>query len=203
MSSLNSGAIKLAPLAYQAPLLNTLKTFKITNPAEFLATVYYESEYLTTLNENLNYTCDALLKKFSRKRITYAEAIQYGRSQSHPAYQEAIANCIYGGRWGKENLGNYLPGDGWHYRGQGAIQLTGRGNWQKFGEFLGRPDISENPAIALRDPLLTCYTAGWFWTYLKKLNACGSDMRAITKGVTGASDTAIKTRLAYRDRVTK
>lgn len=197
----NSGAIKLAPLKFQAPLLNTLETFQITNIAEFLGTVYYESNYLTTLSESLNYTSDALLKRFSRKRISYQDAIRLGRSQGRPAQQEAIANCIYGGQWGLENLGNFLPGDGWHYRGMGAIQLTGRANWERFASYLGRPDIADNPHIVLMDPLLACYTAGWFWSKYKNLNACGSDMRAITKRVTGAADTAIKTRVAYRDRV--
>lgn len=201
MSLANSGAIQLAPQRFQAPLLNTLETFQITNPAEFLGTVYYESNYLSSLSENLNYTCDALLKRFSRKRISYTDAMRYGRCQGHPAFQEAIANCIYGGQWGLENLGNYLPGDGWHYRGQGGIQLTGRGNWEKFAHYLGRPDIGDNPHVVLTNPLLACYTAGWFWTKFKGLNAYGSDMRAITKKVTGSSDTAIKTRTAYRDRV--
>lgn len=201
MSLLNSAAIKLAPEQYRVPLVDTLERFQITNPAEFLGTVYYESNYLTTLGENLNYTCDALLKRFSRKRISYADAMKYGRSNMHPAYQEAIANCIYGGQWGKENLGNFQPGDGWHYRGQGAIQLTGRENWEKFGEFLKRPDIAANPSMVFTSPMLACHTAGWFWAKLKNLNACGSDMRAITKKVTGASDTAIKTRMNYRDRV--
>lgn len=201
MSLANSGAINLAPANFRAPLLDAIESFRITNPAEFLGTVYYESNYLTTLSENLNYTPDALLKRFSRKRISYEQAVRYGRSQGRPAQQEAIANCIYGGQWGKENLGNYLPGDGWHYRGQGAIQLTGRENWQKFGSFLGRQDIADNPHIVLKNPLLACYTAGWFWTCLKNLNACGTDMRAITKRVTGAADTAIKTRMQYRDRV--
>ena len=201
MSKSLSSAIQLAPKKYQDPLLETISTFGITNPVEFLATVYYESNYLNTLTESLNYTCDALLKRFSRKRISYAEALQMGRLPGRPARQEDIANCIYGGQWGRENLGNYLPGDGWHFRGQGAIQLTGRENWRRFGEYLGRLDITENPCIALQDPLLTCYTAGWFWSEYKNLNACGRDMRAITKKVTGASDTAIKTRLAYRSRV--
>ena len=201
MSLASSGAINLAPATFRAPLLDTIQTFQITNPAEFLGTVYYESNYLTSLSENLNYTADALLKRFSRKRISYEQAVRYGRSQGRPAHQEAIANCIYGGQWGVQNLGNYLPGDGWHYRGQGAIQLTGRENWQKFANFLGQQAIAENPAIVLKNPLLACYTAGWFWTHLKNLNACGNDMRAITKRVTGAADTAIKTRLQYRDRV--
>jgi putative chitinase len=201
MSLLDYRAVSLAPTKYQESLKHTIQVFDITNPVEFLATVYYESNYLRDLSENLNYTPDALLKRFSRQRISYAEAIKYGRSPGKPAFQEAIANCIYGGTWGRENLGNFLPGDGWHYRGQGAIQLTGRENWEKFGAYLGRPDISENPFIVLTNPMLTCMTAGWFWAKLKNLNACGNDMRAITKKVTGASDTAIKTRTAYRTRV--
>lgn len=201
MSMPISGAIELAPLQYQQPLVDTLETFKITNPVEFLATVYYESKYLTNLVENLNYSTDALLKKFSRRRISYEEALKHGRNSRHPANQEAIANCIYGGKWGLEHLGNHLPGDGWHFRGQGSIQLTGSWNWQEFGKYLERPDIAINPIIAIRDPLLTCYTAGWFWSELKNINRCGDDMRAITKLVTGASDTAIKTRVAYRERI--
>lgn len=194
-------AIALAPPEYREPLLQVIEEFGITNVSEFLGTVYYESEYLQTLEENLNYSCDALLKKFSRKRISYEEAMKYGRSPGKPAYKEAIANCIYGGDFGRQQLGNFIQGDGWHYRGQGAIQLTGRGNWEAFGKFLGRQDIADNPFVALRDPLLTCQTAGWFWTHLKKLNRCGDNMRSVTRIVTGAAGTAIKTRIAYRDRV--
>lgn len=196
-----SAAIKLAPPQFQDPLRHTLNQFQIKNPTEFLATVFYESNYLSDLSENLNYTSDALLKRFSRQRISYEEAMKYGRTPYKPAYQEAIANCIYGGKWGRENLGNFLPGDGWHYRGQGAIQLTGRQVWEQFAEFIGRKDIAEHPSIVLNDPLLACQTAGWFWSKFKKLDQYGSDMRAITKKVTGAADTAIKTRLAYQSRV--
>lgn len=192
---------KLAPEAYQKPLMHTLEVFDITNPAEFLATVFYESNYLKNLSENLNYTCDALLKRFGRHRLTYEEAMKYGRSPTRLAQQEAIANCIYGGKWGKDNLGNFLPGDGWHYRGQGPIQLTGRENWENFGKYLGNTQVAENPSLIFKDPMLACLSSGWFWTKLKNLNAYNNDMRAITKKVTGASDTAIKTRTAYQTRV--
>lgn len=196
-----SRAIELAPLQYRAPLIQVIEEFKIPNVTEFLGTVYYESDYLKNLVENLNYSTDALLKKFSRKRISYEEVMRYGRCPQHPAYQEAIANCIYGGDFGRKELGNYIEGDGWHYRGQGPIQLTGRANWEAFGEFIGRSDIGQNPFIALRDPLITCQTSGWFWTQYKKLHTHGDNMRSITKKVTGAADTAIRTRTAYRDRV--
>lgn len=194
-------ALELAPQEYRDALADTIKNYGVENIPEFLATVYYESSYLTSLEENLNYSSDALLKNFSRKRISYEEAIRYGRGPGKPAFKEAIANCIYGGDFGRTQLGNFIEGDGWHYRGQGAIQLTGRANWERFAAHVCRQDIADNPQIALRDPIMVCDSAGWFWTYYKNINSCGSNMRTVTKKVTGAPDTGIKTRLKYRDRV--
>lgn len=84
------------------------------------------------LSENLNYSFAALTSKFPN-RISVADAQKYGRSATQPANQEAIANTIYGGNWGKENLGNTQPGDGWKYRGRGLTQITGRRNYANFG----------------------------------------------------------------------
>lgn len=84
------------------------------------------------VSENLNYSVAALTSKFPN-RISVADAQKYGRSAMQPANQEAIANTIYGGNWGKENLGNNQPGDGWKYRGRGLTQITGRRNYAKFG----------------------------------------------------------------------
>lgn len=194
-------AIRLAPPPFHKPLQHTINVFHISNPVEFLATVFYESNYLQTLSENLNYTCDALLKRFGRHRITYEDAMKYGRSPTRPANQQAIANAIYGGKWGHEHLGNTQPTDGWLYRGQGGIQLTGRENWTRFSQYMGDPELLANPSHVLKEPMLACLTAGFFWAKLKNLNECGSDMRAITRKVTGASDTAIKTRMAYQTRI--
>lgn len=84
------------------------------------------------VSENLNYSVAALTSKFPN-RISVADAQKYGRSAMQPANQEAIANTIYGGNWGKENLGNTQTGDGWKYRGRGLTQITGRRNYVKFG----------------------------------------------------------------------
>lgn len=84
------------------------------------------------LSENLNYSVAALTSKFPN-RISVADAQKYGRSAMQKANQEAIANTIYGGNWGKENLGNTQPGDGWKYIGRGLTQITGRRNYAKFG----------------------------------------------------------------------
>lgn len=102
--------------------------------AYILATPYLETGgKMQPVRENLNYSTDALISKFGRHRISEADARKYGRSGGRPANQEAIANAIYGGEWGRKNLGNTQSGDGWKYRGGGLPQVTGRANFRKFG----------------------------------------------------------------------
>lgn len=93
---------------------------------------------MTATTESLNYSTTALRAKFSRERISLADADRYGRTKKRAANQSAIANLIYGGAWGLRNLGNKLAGDGWRFIGRGLVQLTGRRNYELFG-------LSDNP----------------------------------------------------------
>ena len=56
---------------------------------------------------------------------------------------------------GRKDLGNIYPGDGAKYHGRGFIQLTGRHNYQKYGNALGvdlvnNPDLALNPTVSAR-----------------------------------------------------
>jgi putative chitinase len=51
------------------------------------------------------------------------------------------------GRLGKV-LGNTSAGDGYKYRGRGFCQITGKGNYEKFGKLLTLP-LVEHPDLAL------------------------------------------------------
>jgi putative chitinase len=66
--------------------------------------------------------------------------------------EEKFFNFVYGpatpaGR----QLGNKAEGDGFLYRGRGLIQLTGRGNYARYGQLIGRPDLLTRPDTA-NDP---------------------------------------------------
>lgn len=143
--------------------------------ASFLANINVESAGLTRLTENLNYSEQALVAMFGRHRITAAEAKRYGRNASHPANQEMLANILYGGAFGRKNLGNTEPGDGWKFRGVGPKQLTGRANIGNFAKAYGIA-IDDAPDY-LRTREGGMMGAGWFW------HSHGLDAKAATPGV--------------------
>lgn len=124
---------------------------------DFLPEIIHESAHLTRLVENLNYSPDGLVRTFGAHRITPAQALRFGRiegARPRPADQQAIANQIYGGEWGRVNLGNLYEGDGWKFRGRGVIQITGRANYARVGDLMGQdltviPELLEQPRFAL------------------------------------------------------
>lgn len=176
-------------------LSSVIYLYGITNVAEFLGQVMYESNRLQNFRENLNYSVEALLASFGRHRISEADARKYGRAPGQRADQVMIGNILYGGEFGRKNLGNVLPGDGYRFRGHGAIQLTGRDAHQRFSDFLGMPEIMEHPELVADDPYLACHAAGWFWDSYKKINGV-TDLATVTKLVTGSATHHIAERRA-------
>jgi putative chitinase len=81
-------------------------------------------------------------------------------------------------------LGNTEPGDGKLYRGRGAIQLTGRANYKKYGDLLGF-DLETNPDL-VATPQLAIETAGLYWqTHGLNELADVPDFVTITKRING------------------
>jgi putative chitinase len=100
---------------------------------DWLGQMWVESKGFSTMVENLNYSVAGLRATFGRHRISDAECEAYGRKPGRPANQPAIANIVYGGEWGRKNLGNTEPTDGWDFRGSGFKQITGRANTEASG----------------------------------------------------------------------
>ena len=171
------------------PLNATFEKFEINTPkrqAAFIGQCAHESNNFNVLEEGLNYKAEALMALFSRARISEEDCKKYGRTADHPANQVEIANHIYGGEWGKKNLGNTELGDGSKFHGRGLIQLTGRANYEKCGNAIGT-DLLSNPN-ALLEPLYAVLSAGWFWS-TKGLNSIADtwDTVTITKKINGGT----------------
>lgn len=161
-----------------------LDTADINTPLRvehFLTQIATETGGLKAISENLNYSVEGLLRTFSRSRISSADCWRFGRSPSHPANQNAIANIIYGGKFGRQQLGNTEPGDGWRYRGSGLMQTTGRANFRRAGH--------ENDPEALRQPQTALISAITYWTS-RDLNRLADldDLVAVRKGVNGGTN---------------
>jgi len=159
---------------------------------EFLANVLHESGEFSVYTESLNYSVEALKAKFGRHRITEAEAEQHGRAPGRKANQKAIANILYGGTWGKLNLGNLQPDDGWNLRGGGAIQLTGRKNYMLFHAYMKEKHgytgtITELAEAVRTDDAMAIHSACWVFAVAKKLiqAAVDDNMRLIIKKING------------------
>jgi predicted chitinase len=84
-------------------------------------------------------------------------------------------------------LGNTQPGDGKRFKGRGPIQITGRFNYQKFGELLAL-DLVGDPAIAAK-PEIAFATAALFWRS-NGLNELADvrDFVAITRRINGGTN---------------
>lgn len=153
----------------QLPIV--IEKFGINTPfrmAHFLGQCHHESDRFKSLSENLNYSSDGLLKTF-KKYFTPSTATQYARKAP------AIANLVYANRMGN---GNEASGDGYKFRGRGAIQLTGKANYDAFGKSIG-VDLISNP-----DPVATSYaliSAAWFFKNCLSLCDKGINDEIITQ----------------------
>jgi putative chitinase len=175
-------------LSNSTPFLKVFKKYAINTPkriAHFLAQIHEETGGFIKLSENLNYTPIGLIETFGTDQISVAQANLYGRTAKHKANQEAIANIVYGGKWGKVNLGNTQVGDGWRFKGRGLIQLTGRANYQAYKDYSGI-DVITNPDLASR-PDIAIDIAGWFWSIRYNLNPIAdiNNITSITKKING------------------
>jgi putative chitinase len=159
-----------------APLEETFVKYDISTPqrqACFMGQCAHESGNFKTLQENLNYSAEGLMKTWPSRFPTKEIADQYARNPAK------IAGKVYNGR-----LGNTSEEEAAQYLGRGLIQLTGKENYANCGTALGI-DFVGNPAL-LVEPKYAALSAGWFWNK-KGLNslADASDIETMTKRING------------------
>jgi len=105
---------------------------------------------------------------------------------------------------GRRDLGNTQRGDGYRYRGRGLFQLTGRANYERFAQAVGRLEVVSNPDLVAQ-PELAVLSAAWFWgegnRTGRSLNALADadDLVGITRVINGGLN-GLTDRLAYLER---
>jgi len=163
------------------PLNKILEKYEI-NTAEriagFISQVGHESNNFKVLKENLNYSADGLNKIFPKYfKNAGRDAQEYHRQP------EKIANVVYASRMGN---GDTASGEGYKFRGRGAIQLTGKNNYSAFAKAVNMSldeviDYLSTKAGALE-------SACWYWNS-RNINAAADacDIVKMTKLVNGGT----------------
>lgn len=174
-----------------------MKYYKLTprRAAHFFAQTAHESGNFKAFSENLNYGAKGLRGIFGKYFQTDAMARAYERQP------KKIANRAYANRMGN---GDEASGDGWKFRGRGALQLTGKANYQAFANYVGRQDVMDNPDLVAGE--LCFESALWFFDKNKLWAICDQGVNdaailALTERINGGShgisDRKAKTKKFY------
>lgn len=136
--------------------------------SNFLGQIKTESAF-TKFSENLNYSAKRLMEVFP-KYFTTEQAKVYANNP------EKIGNRVYANRMGN---GPEQSGDGYRYRGRGALQVTGKDNYTALGKYLNIDLISDPDKVATEYALAS---AAWFFTKNNLWTICdkGVDVATIT-----------------------
>ncbi len=171
---------------WYGPVSAAMQEFGILTPVQsamFIAQICHESGGMTHLVESFNYSV-AGLAVFGSRLSPQARATlgrQPGEDDVPLTRQQAIANQVYGGRYGN---GGPSTGDGWRYRGRGLKQITFADNYRACGaalkvDALAHPELLEQDVHAAR-------SAAWFWQ-ARGLNAYADrgDFAGTTRVING------------------
>lgn len=168
---------------YLTTLNNNIEKFEINTRvrlAHFFSQIGHESGDLTILTESLNYSANQLTKinPFSKYFKNVSDTVGF---VGNP---EKIANLGYGGR---KDLGNNTTGDGYKFRGRGAIQNTGRLKYTTLSQQMNI-DLINNPDL-LTQPTNAMVAAFWEWK-TRNLNkyADQDDVLKVTKRINGGTN---------------
>jgi putative chitinase len=149
--------------------------------AHFFAQTAHESGNFKAFAENLNYGASGLTTTFKKYFPTTEKALLYERKP------EKIANLVYASRMGN---GDEASGDGFKFRGRGALQLTGKDNYKVFSEYLKKPEIMTNPDLVATEYAFE--SAIFFFDRNKLWDICDKGVNkdtilALTKRINGGT----------------
>jgi predicted chitinase len=124
--------------------------------------------------------------------IISAFAAQVGHeSLDLTTFEEFASGEAYEGRC--KQLGNCYTGDGVKYKGRGAIQISGRSNYEQASSFIGEDFINKPDLLVL--PSYGFKASVWFWTNNNLNQYCTGNLnnfieltKKINGGINGLED---------------
>jgi putative chitinase len=158
--------------------------------AGFLGQCAVESAEFNTLQENLNYGPQSLMKTWPRLFLSVDVANQYAHQP------EKIANYVYANKLGN---GNTESGDGWRFRGRGAIQITGRNGYQSFADYTG---MTIDDVVDYCETLEGAVESGCYYWEKNNINlaADNDNIERMTKLVNGPAMLHLQDRANYYEK---
>jgi putative chitinase len=149
--------------------------------AHFFAQTAHETGEYKSFSENLNYSADGLKKIFGKY---FPDKL----NESYAKQPEKIANRVYGNRMGN---GDENSGDGFKFRGRGALQTTGKNNYLALSNHLKKPEIMINPDLVSTDYAFE--SAMFFFESNKLWSICDQGVNdasilALTKRINGGTN---------------
>lgn len=168
-----------------------LEDFYINTEARkkhFITQILFETANFTKLVENLNYRTPERLVAVWPTRFNLTGGNGKKNAKEYVNNPKKLANLVYANRMGN---GSPESGDGYKFRGRGAMHLTGRSNYLHASrEVFGDDRLIENPDLVANDKITAIATAAWFWKNngLNKL-ADSNKFSEITRRVNGSTQT--------------
>jgi putative chitinase len=129
--------------------------------AHLMAQASHECGAGTIVREDMSYSAPRIVEIFGydkvKKRWVHSARVTDAEAEQLAHRPEDLAERVYGlGNPKKaKELGNTEPGDGYRFRGNGILQMTGRGAHRRIGKMTGfdlenQPELLEDPATAFR-----------------------------------------------------
>ena len=144
-------------------LVDAMNNFGITDPMAqigILSVIGKESNYIPKSETSYSNTSPSRIRHLFGNRVSHLsdDEINQLKKDDKKFYNLIYANTVGNGKNGTDD------GDGYKYRGRGFNQLTGIGNYRKYGGLIGKdlvsnPDEVNNPRTAA-DVAIMFFTKG-------------------------------------------
>lgn len=166
----------------------------------FFANIHHESAGFSIIRENMSYSAPRIREIFGIGKHSARVSLSESISLAHKPY--ALAERVYGlgNPLKAKELGNLRTGDGWKYRGGGAIQITGGDAYKRFGDerLYREPDLIASSAYYFTTAV-RYFDRRNIWALATDLSAGSIERvcRAINGGLNGIADR--RNKIAFYD----